>query len=733
MKRYWVSEYLTDLTGAGNYMALPSAGRKLGQSRPLRIQLGVKGNLIAAFAVIAGMAVIISVSAGMLLGQLGEMMVDLSGQDIPRLAASLQLASETASLTSQGPALLASSTVVALQEGSKRMQETQEIAVGKLGEIIELGADKDVISALSQTVKNIEDTIKGLDAAARQRLDSSAQHEKQYDALRKAQANFVAVASPAMMDAQASTSAILGSANLSLDDAREAARTIEQLGNVISSSNLAASDMMAGLSANSSDALDPIEKAFAVSQQLVKSNLEALGKGARTSKLTEASLKLLTLGEGENSVFKVRQRELDAIEAGQVILKNTHKLNAALATSVQQLVVGVQTDTDASTWRARQKTSLATKIMLALGGLTVVGSALFVWLYVGRSILRRIGSLQRSMQLLSDGDLETEIYRSHQNDEIAVMARSLEIFRENMINARVLRSDQDKDRAVKAERALRVEARIIEFEATVRAALEGLQTSANSMQATAQSMSATADRSSALVTAVASAAEQTAVNVQTVSSGTEQLSSSISEIGRQVINSAQIAGKAVSEAGETDATMQGLTDSASRISVVIDLIQTIASQTNLLALNATIEAARAGEAGRGFAVVASEVKSLANQTAKATDEIRSQIVNMQQVTSSAVGAIRNIGHTIGEINEVTTAISAAVDEQGIATREIARNIKDAVGGTSQVSSNIAGVSAASAAAGAAAGEVLSASGALRREADVLRGEIHEFLASIRAA
>src|SRR5207253_591392 len=173
-----------------------------------------------------------------------------------------------------------------------------------------------------------------------------------------------------------------------------------------------------------------------------------------------------------------------------------------------------------------------------------------------------------------------------------------------------------------------------------------------------------ADQSSALVTTVATAAEQTSVNVQTVSSGTEELSSSISEIGRQVVCSAQIAARAVEEAGETDATMQGLADNASRISIVVDLIQTIASQTNLLALNATIEAARAGEAGRGFAVVASEVKSLANQTAKATDEIRQQIASMQQVATPAVSAIRNISHTISEINEVTGAIAAAVEEQG---------------------------------------------------------------------
>ncbi len=205
-------------------------------------------------------------------------------------------------------------------------------------------------------------------------------------------------------------------------------------------------------------------------------------------------------------------------------------------------------------------------------------------------------------------------------------------------------------------------------------------------------MSATADQSSALVSAVASAAEETSVNVQTVSSGTEQLSSSIAEIGRQVVTSAEIARKAVDEAGATDATMQGLADNAARISVVVDLIQTIASQTNLLALNATIEAARAGEAGRGFAVVASEVKNLASQTAKATDEIRAQIASMQAVTTSAVGAIRSIGNTIGEINEVTTAIAAAVEQQGAATREIARNIQHAAGGTSEVSSNIVGVS-----------------------------------------
>ena len=701
--------------------------------RFLRPQWGVRGSLFAAFAVIAGMAIVISAGAGMVLGHLGGRMVDLSGRDIPRLAASLQLSAQSASLASQGPALLASRSEDSLNERAKKIKETQAVTLEKLDEVIKLGADKAVVAALGETVKNVDETIKSLVAAARERLEAAAQHEKHYNALRNAQASFVAAANPAMLDAQTQINAILGSANLSQDDAAEAARTVDQLGNVIASSNLMASEMIAALSANSSDTLEAIDNEFKATQARVKSNLDLLPKNSGTAALGDAALKLLALGEGKTGVFKLRQKELDANDYGQLILDETRKLNVGLGISVQQLVNGVQSETDASTSQARQEISLATTVMLALGALTLIGSVLFVWLYVGGNILRRIGNLQRSMQLLSSGDLESEIYCSSQRDEIAAMANSLQVFRESMIEARALSADQDKDRIAKAERASRMEARIVEFEATVRAALDGLQKSANSMQTTAQSMSATADQSSALVSAVAAAAEETSVNVQTVSSGTEELSTSISEISRQVITSAQIARKAVDEAGQTDATMQGLAENAGRISVVVDLIQVIASQTNLLALNATIEAARAGEAGRGFAVVASEVKSLANQTAKATEEIRSQIASMQQATTSAVGAIRNIGQTIGEINEVTTAIAASVEQQGVATREIARNIQHAAGGTSEVSSNIVGVSTASAEAGSAASEVLSASGALRREADVLRSEIDAFLSNIRVA
>lgn len=711
-------------------------GRFLGRFRP-RFRMpkwGVRGSLFAAFAVIAGMGLVIAAGAGLALQNLGGRMTELSGRDIPRLSASLQLSALSASLAAQGPALLAAQSDDALNERTKKLLELQEQTQQKLTEIIDLGGDKSVVSGLSDTMKSINEAAQSLAKAARERLDIAALHEKQYDALRNAQGAFVGAASPAMLDAQTRVNAILGSADLSAADATEAAQTVGQLGNVVASGNLAAANMSAALSASTSDKLDDIQKEFKTAQGRLRSNLDLLPDNQGNKMLRETAEKLLALGTGKTGVFNLREKELDSIDYGQTILDETRKLNVGLGISVQQLVDGVQKETNASTFQARQEISLATSVMLAMGALMLVGSALFVWLYVGRSILRRIGALHQSMQLLANGDLETDIYRSkNHDDEISVMANTLQVFRESMIEARALTSEQDRDRIAKAERAARMEAKIAEFESTVRSALDNLAQSANSMQSTAQSMSNTADQSNALVNAVASAAEETSVNVQTVSAGTEQLSSSIQEISRQVVTSAEIAKKAVDEAGATDATVQSLADGASRISVVVDLIQTIASQTNLLALNATIEAARAGEAGRGFAVVASEVKSLASQTAKATDEIRTQIASMQEVTTSAVGAIQGIGRIIGEINDVTTTIAAAVEEQGAATREIARNIQHAAGGTSEVSSNIVGVSTASAEAGAAASDVLSASDALRREADMLRGEIDAFLNDMRAA
>jgi methyl-accepting chemotaxis protein len=229
------------------------------------------------------------------------------------------------------------------------------------------------------------------------------------------------------------------------------------------------------------------------------------------------------------------------------------------------------------------------------------------------------------------------------------------------------------------------------------------------------------------------ASEQTSVNVQTVATATEELSSSVQEIGRHVARSTQVAGKAVEEAKHTDATVQRLAAGAQKIGEVVTIIHDIAGKTNLLALNATIEAARAGDAGKGFAVVASEVKALANQTGKATEEISSQIVQIQEATWQTVTAIQNIAGTIAEINEIDASIASAVEQQSAATQEISRNVHEAARGTQEVSSNIAGVKQAATDTGAAADQVLGAAQLVSRQAEELSGEVGHFIADVKAA
>lgn len=702
--------------------------------RPARkgARFGIRSRLFMAFAGIAAMALVISGGASVLLGQLGRMMDDLSGVEIPRLTTALQIATLSETLVSRGPALLQAPNETVREEQVRALKATHAEAMSKIAAIRRLGADPTIVNSLEENTINIGLMVDNLAAAAKQRIETIQKRDDEFAKMRKAHNVFLSIIASALTISKADVNLalLLGSGQ---KEATDAMRLAEIISNLLADENSIVADLSATPSAISAETLELYKVNFRAASQRMQEGAQALGSKYSGNLIKDTMMAVLAFGEGKESIFSLRGNELQAAEFNELTLEETRKFSVGMEAGVKQLVAKVQGGVAASTDRAHNLVSFSTLVMIVLGVATLIGSGLFVWLYVGRNILRRIANLQLVMKRLAEGDLEAEVAASRSQDEVAEMARSLEVFRENMIQARELSTEQEKDRNAKAERSGRIETMIAGFEATVRSALDTLIASANAMQATAEGMSVSADKSSALSSAVASAAEETSVNVQTVSSGTEELSSSIAEISRQVANSTAVAGKAVSEAGETDATMHGLAECASRISTVVDLIQTIASQTNLLALNATIEAARAGESGRGFAVVASEVKSLADQTAKATDEIRSQIITMQNVATSAVGAIRHIGETIGEINEVTTAIAAAVEEQGAATREIARNIQHAASGTSEVSSNIIGVSQASADAGHAAAEVLTASSGLRREANMLRQEIDGFLANIRAA
>jgi methyl-accepting chemotaxis protein len=265
------------------------------------------------------------------------------------------------------------------------------------------------------------------------------------------------------------------------------------------------------------------------------------------------------------------------------------------------------------------------------------------------------------------------------------------------------------------------------------AIITSLSTASNELEGTARSLSDSAGNTTRLATVVANASEDASNNVQSVASATEELASSVREISGQVQESNRIAASAVQQADETDARINALSQAANRIGDVVKLITSVAEQTNLLALNATIEAARAGEAGRGFAVVAQEVKALAAQTAKATDEIGNQIAGMQTATQEAVGSIKMISSTIGKISEITSAISAAIEEQGAATQEISGNIQRTAAGTTQVAGTVAEVSQGATQTGAASGQLLLSARQLSHTTASLQAEIDGFLKSIAAA
>ena len=371
---------------------------------------------------------------------------------------------------------------------------------------------------------------------------------------------------------------------------------------------------------------------------------------------------------------------------------------------------------------------------LVIAGLIIMAILAAVAVMMIATIVRPINAMAAAMATLAGGDKTIVIPAQGRKDEIGKMAAAVQVFKENMIKTDQMTAEQEEmKKRAEIEKKAAMNKMADDFESTVKGVVNAVSTAATEMQSSAQAMSSTAEETSRQSTAVAAASEEASTNVQTVASATEELSASVAEIGRQVTQSTQISAKAVADAQATNRTVENLDVAAKKIGDVVQLINDIASQTNLLALNATIEAARAGEAGKGFAVVASEVKSLANQTAKATEEIGAQITAIQSEVGQSVEAIKGIGATIQEISEISTTIAAAVEEQSAATQEIARNVQQASAGTSDVSTNISGVTQAAGETGQAAGQVLSAAEELGRQSVTLQQQVDEFIATIRAA
>lgn len=377
---------------------------------------------------------------------------------------------------------------------------------------------------------------------------------------------------------------------------------------------------------------------------------------------------------------------------------------------------------------ANRETLILSGMMAVMAVLTLLSLVVVI-----RGITRPLDDLTRAMRRLADGDTAITVEGAEWKDEVGEMSRALLVFKDNALAMQGIKEQQEAERQrAEVEKRRAMMSLADGFETSVKAVVESVSSAATQLQSTARSMSGVAEQAAREASTAAAGSEQASANVQTVAAAADELSASIGEIARQVSEAAHIAGQAVEQATHTDTIVRGLAEAAQRIGEVVKLINDIAGQTNLLALNATIEAARAGDAGKGFAVVANEVKNLANQTARATGDIGGQIGSVQSATREAVDAIKVILHTIGRISEISSGIASAVEQQGAATTEIARNTGEAASGTESVSRSLGGLRDAVDETGGAASQVLSSAGNLAEQSTKLRTEVDGFIARVRA-
>ncbi|WP_438345384.1 CHASE3 domain-containing protein [Methylorubrum populi] len=423
---------------------------------------------------------------------------------------------------------------------------------------------------------------------------------------------------------------------------------------------------------------------------------------------------------------QAQARQIEASGAGKSAMDAVRKAAAEIASSETGLLevrAATVKDAAASSRFAVGAGFVALLVVAGLGIMLLNG-------FVSRPVRRMTGLMSR----LAEGDASVEIPFRERREEVGAMAGAVQVFKDNLIRTRALEEETALARAgAEAQRKAAMREMADNFERAVSSIVGAVSSAATELQATAESMAGTAAQTAGQSSAAAAAAEEAATNVGTVAAAAEELGASVQEIARQVTGSTSLAQKAVVEAEGTAQLVQDLSAAAAKIGDVVGLISTIAGQTNLLALNATIEAARAGEAGRGFAVVAAEVKELANQTARATDEISGQIGQVQSITGQAVTAIADIATRIREIDGLAGTIAAAVEEQGAATQEIVRNVSEASAGTGAVTGNVASVASAAEETGAAASQVLTSASELSRQSEHLDGQVRHFLQTIRAA
>jgi methyl-accepting chemotaxis protein len=702
---------------------------------------GIRAKLFMAFAAVSGTTVIAGAAGWMMFSQVRDLFHGVSGRNIPEIIATLGLQTDTQTLAASAPAMLA------VQNQSQRASELtalksrQDNISKRLDAIASFQSDGTAVNKLKSLNSAINSKLTALDGVVDERLKLSTHGDELRKAAIAAQAKVNEALQPALEQAQTDVTMASMTAG---GDANQSTMTLLRLvskevpvsqgfADIVGLVNRAAGILdRAGAAVTAAD-VDAFAKSFKDNADKIDEKLDVVETLKPTTGLRAAIEALVAKGSGADNVFENRRKELTAQASGEKLLMETRGITENLATEVAAQVRAVNDRTKDAADRSDAAISFGTTLMLAIAAISVVGAFLVVWFYIGGNLIARLVGLERTMTRLASGDLSAEIKASRSNDEIDQMANALAVFREGIVHANAAAGEQAREQEAKQKHAAMIDTLTRQFNNDADKALASVSSAAEHMKQSAEKMSRVASQAKQQTSTVSTASAQAASNVQTVAAATEELASSINEISRQVGESARIASEVVEQIARSEATVTELAQAANRIGEVVSLINSIAEQTNLLALNATIEAARAGEAGRGFAVVASEVKSLANQTAKATEGITSQVAAIQGSTGEAVDTIKGIGQIIQQMAEIANSVAAAVKEQGTATAEIARNVQQAATGTKEVSSNIAGVSAAAEESGKTAEDVLESTERLTKESEALSGEVGRFLNRIKAA
>ena len=759
-----------------------------------KINVPMRHKLYLSFAFAAGLTVVSAVVAWVSYTAVERGVTHISQESVPSVVSALTLSRQAAMLTAAAPALAGAATARERGAEQARLQQMESelrsaIAMLESGQL--MAAER--LASLKGVVDRLLKDLKLLDDAVGQRLEAAAARGEALGAIAKQRESFSHKMTPLIDDAvfeltidlddfdRTATPDAMGRTLKTLADVKFV--TVQGLFSLLAEINSAGGVLNEIGQAGRVEQLVPLQDRFTASAARVRKQLNLIEKtnANAANTLRPIAEAILGYGAADKGLPALRRTELAAHVAGDKAMASASRIAEELSGEIAVDVSSAETENLVTVGTLGEMIASSKQQLIALSGISVVIALLVTYFVVYRGVVSPIAGLTRAMGSLAEKDWTVAVPSLARKDEIGLMARTVDVFKANGLDNERLQREaadaqarelerqqelaeqqrqqqlkereeeqrqqaQEQQRREAAEQERQAQAEAAEkrrkqemqdlaqaFEASVKGVVSTVIQAAADMRATATAMAANAEQTSAQAQGASSASEQASGSVRNVAAASEELSASIQEISRQVAQSAEKSRNASTQAGKTNETVQGLTDAAQKIGAVVELINQIASQTNLLALNATIEAARAGEAGKGFAVVASEVKTLANQTAKATEDISKHVQAIQASTGDAVGAIRAIAGTIGEIDEIAGSVRQSVEQQSAATAEISRSVQEASVGTGTVNENISGVTAAARETGEAAAKMQTAAEALSREAERLNEEVDGFIRLVRAA